>query len=65
MKVLGSTWFTPMGQQTIGIVIVDTGYETKAYIGTGQGLSQEEDELYLAKIGAQFPLESAKQMIGI
>ena len=49
--------------KTIGIVVVDTGFEEKAYIGTSEGLSQEIDEQHIASHGAKFPLELARQMI--
>jgi hypothetical protein len=64
VKVLGSVWFTEMSSyRPIGIVIVDTGFEEKAYIGTGEGDNEKVDELLIAEYGAKFPLELAKRMI--
>jgi hypothetical protein len=64
MKILGSHWFTQMGGQIIGIVIItnDAG-ETKAYIGTGFGKDQAQDEIRIASFGAKFPVELAETLI--
>lgn len=63
MKIKGSIWFTAMNGPIIGIVLVDTCNEEKAYIGTGAGVSEKEDELSINKYGARFPLNQAKQLI--
>jgi len=63
MKIKGSVWFSPLNGKIIGIVLVDNGYEEKAYIGNGIGLDQEQDEKMIAKTGAKFPLELAKKLI--
>lgn len=64
MKVLGSVWFTEMGAtRPIGVVVVDTGFEEKAYIGTGDGYAQSTDERKIAERGAKFPLDLAKKLI--
>ena len=67
VKILGSVWFTPMQSQilegNIGIVLVDTGYEEKAYIGLGKGADQKDDEILISKFGGPFPLKQAKELI--
>ena len=57
-KIKGSVWFNK-----IGIVLIDNGYEEKAYIGVGYGINQKDDEDHIIKSGTPFPLESAKVMI--
>ncbi len=64
MKIKGSVWFTSMQPKgTIGIVLIDNGYEEKAYIGLGEGLDQKCDEETIAKVGGKFPVELAKKLI--
>jgi hypothetical protein len=46
MKILDSVWF-----DKIGIVKVDTGYETKWYIGIGKGNNKEIDEKIIMHAG--------------
>jgi len=51
-------WFTPMGQNSIGIVIgkdTVTG-KLKGYIGTGLGLDQKADIQDILQFGAKFPV---------
>ena len=64
MKILGSTWFTEMGG-LVGIVVVDTGFEEKAYIGAAAGYNESEDEQTIAARGAKFPLSMAKELCGL
>lgn len=63
MKILGSTWFTQMGGTIIGIVLIDDGFETKAYIGAGVGRDKAEDERYIAETGASFPTLYAEGLV--
>lgn len=67
MKILGSMWFTPMGNNgIIGIVIINNGFENRAYIGSVANPTTEiNDAVDIASIGASFPLETAKSLIGI
>lgn len=58
-KILGSVWYGK-----IGIVLIDDGYEQKAYIGIGFGISQDEDEQFIANYGTPFDLEFTKRMVG-
>lgn len=45
MEIIDSIWFTEHGSsKPIGLVLVNITHETKAYIGTGDGLSQLEAE---------------------
>jgi len=66
MKILGSLWFSPMGN-LIGIVKVQTEYNgIKYYIGSfasGTFKSQEEDEKVIAERGAKFPEEAGKLLM--
>ena len=64
MMIKGSVWFTSINGPIIGIILVDTGYEEKAYIGTGLGIDEKLDEIGISKYGAKFPLKQAKQIIG-
>lgn len=58
-KILGSVWYG-----TIGMVLIDDGYEQKAYIGIGYGDNQKEDEQHIASYGMPFDLEFTKKMVG-
>lgn len=62
--ILDSVWFSTMQTpKIVGIVLVNNGYENKAYIGVGEGVSKEVDELIISKLGGIFPLEIARQLI--
>lgn len=67
MNIKGSTWFTNLKGDCIGIVIVGAGFDDKeyekAYIGTGTGADQRQDEIDIAHEGAPFPLHLARQLI--
>ena len=62
MKVTNRVWFSELGKtDCIGIIIgIDehTG-EKKAYIGTGNGVSEEADVLRIASNGAKFTRDIA------
>ena len=58
-EIVGSIWFAG-SSGTIGIVIVDSYPESRAYIGLGKGISKERDEQYIAQLGTPFPLLHAK-----
>lgn len=62
-KITGSIWFSLLNGKTIGIVLVDTGFELKAYIGTAIGENQKDDEKFIAKYGSPFPVQQAREMI--
>jgi hypothetical protein len=48
-------WFTQMGARPmIGVVLVNTGFGYKAYIGTGDGSDEDFDKLQIATFGAKF-----------
>lgn len=64
MKIIGKVWFTPQNQ-SIGIVLVDNGYEKKAYIGTGHGHNEEDDTNTIAKFGTPFPVKTAMELCGV
>lgn len=57
-KILGSVWF-----DKIGIVLINNGFEDKAYIGLGTGLNQEADEQHIREWGHPFPLNAARLII--
>lgn len=64
ITVIDSIWFTEMGgSRPIGIVLINNGYEEKAYIGTGEGINQKDDEEMVAARGAHFPVELAKAIL--
>ncbi len=51
-EVIDVKWFS--GVDCIGIVLVDTGYGHKAYIGVGRGDDEQEDIDYIAGNGSRF-----------
>lgn len=55
MKILNSIWFTEFGTYIpIGIVVVENEVgKCKTYVGTGHGISQQEDEKKIAETGAK------------
>lgn len=71
MKIKHKIWFIQMKDpSTIGIIIVEddqgTGnIEERAYIGTGEGEDELVDAIDIAEHGARFPIEIAKQVVGI
>jgi hypothetical protein len=66
MEIIGSTWYTQMGnREIIGIVIVRVQFTERAFIGTAMGTYQSEDEEHIAATGAEFPLGAAKDIIGM
>lgn len=65
VNVLESVWFTPMGGQCIGVVMVETEYDGLVfYIGCGAGINQHNDEQHIAKRGATFPWHVGMEMFG-
>lgn len=50
--IVDTKWFC--GRDTIGIVLVKTAHGHKAYIGAGNGFSQDEDSLMIAQNGTKF-----------
>ena len=65
-KVLDSVWFTQMGGQCIGIVMVQTEYDGIVfYIGNGVGHSQENDEARVAEKGARFPWHAGAKLFNM
>jgi len=64
-KVVDSIWFSPMGGQIIGVVMVETEYDGIVfYIGNGVGYSKDNDEARIAERGARFPWHAGMQMFG-
>ena len=63
-KVINATWFTQMNNpNTIGIVITeDAQGKPRAYIGTGLGRNEADDAQLIARTGAKFNVEVAKQL---
>jgi len=65
-KVLGCPcWFTLHDGECIGIVLMNNGFEDKAYIGRGQGITEKEDVLHILRWGIPFPIECARFLYGI
>ena len=64
-KLLGrAVWFTLNGGENIGIVLMNNGYEDKAYIGKGAGFDEDADIEDILKYVTPFPVESARLMCG-
>jgi len=57
-KILGAVWFNQ-----IGIVLINNGFENKAYIGTGSGIFEEDDIEYISNHGMPFPVKQAEEII--
>lgn len=63
-KILASRWFST-DRGGIGIVAIETFTdEWAAYIGIGDGLNQQTDELYVAKLGNKLLPEEAHGFFG-
>ena len=63
VKIKGSIWFSLISGTMIGIVVMNNGYEDKAYIGIGTGLDEKQDEQQLARDGTPFPLKQALELL--
>ena len=66
MKILSSIWFTSMGSlRPVGIVIGkdEITKEKKAYIGTGMGLNEKDDEKMIAAKGAKLNIETLQVIL--
>ena len=63
VTLLGYRWFT--GRECIGLVVVDNGFEHKAYIGVGEGNDQNHDLQHIMHFGTSFPIDEAKRLVGI
>ena len=60
MKIVDSTWFHPLGEQCIGMVITENDQgERKGYIGRGSGVDLIADEQHIASNGAKVNYEIA------
>lgn len=53
-NVVDAKWYTS-GNHTIGIVLIDSGFGHKAYLGLGYGLEARYDEQHIVRSGARFP----------
>jgi hypothetical protein len=63
-KLLGVVWFTLFDGECIGIVLMNNGFEDKAYIGRGKGLYEPDDIEFILAWGSTFPVESARLLVG-
>lgn len=63
MKILNTIWFS--GLKCVGIVLCvdEITREHKAYIGVGEGISEEADIRHIAEHGSPVHLPSAKRLI--
>ena len=57
-KTLDKIWFTTMGGDCIGLILVEDEYtkEKKIYIGTGEGNDEDYDADKIKQCGAKFTL---------
>jgi hypothetical protein len=75
-KMLGKIWFTARtpfmifaGEEItrndvcVGIILMNNGYEDKAYISVGDGKNEVDDERFILAFGTPFPVDAAKLMI--
>ena len=62
MKITHTMWFSTLHAHTIGIVMGEDEVtkKLKAYIGLGDGVSEEDDTKRIAGWGSPFPVETAK-----
>ena len=76
MKILGKCWFTEMGGNIIGIVLVEltpaekqcfgTNSSKAAFIGTASSWDTEDkDATLIIERGARFPVKAAEVLMGI
>jgi hypothetical protein len=63
-KFIGVCWFTLHGGELIGVVLMNNGFEDKAYVGKGEGIYEPDDISFILAWGTPFPVESARLMIG-
>lgn len=61
--IKSSCWFTTGTGTTIGIILVDSFDEEKAYIGDASGKDESADITFIYHHGAKFPVESAKELM--
>lgn len=65
-KLLASPiWFTLHDGECIGILIMNDGFQDKAYIGRGEGQSELADIDHILAWGTKFPIDSAKVLFGL
>jgi len=64
-KTPRAVWFTLHEGECIGIVLMNNGFEDKAYIGRGQGINQDDDIKFILQWGTPFPVTAAKIMCGV
>jgi hypothetical protein len=57
-KYIGAVWFGKTG-----IVLMNNGYEDKAYIGAGNGEDEQKDIQTILRSGIPFSVHSARLMI--
>ncbi len=64
MKIINVHWFTTMYAHTIGIVlgVDEITKKQKAYIGLGDGVSEEADKEKIAQGGSPFPIDVALKL---
>jgi hypothetical protein len=60
-KIVGVRWFT--GRDSIGLVVIDNGFEEKAYIGHVNGEDIDADIQFIIDYGTYFPIKQAKDLI--
>jgi hypothetical protein len=64
MRVIGNTWFTAW-ENTIGVVLINDGFEDKAYIDVVEGILEEDDVKKIINYGARFPVDAARLLLGV
>lgn len=63
-KVLaGPIWFTLHSGECVGILLMNNGYEDKAYIGRGHGHDEKHDTQWILEYGTPFPVDAAKILL--
>lgn len=58
-KILGVSWYNNMAG-AIGLVLMNNGFEDKAYIGQAPGQDEDADTQYVLDHGAPFPVDAAR-----
>lgn len=64
-EILKTYWFTSNTEDVIGIVIIDNGFEKKAYIKNVPGISEKEDIQTIIDYGTKLPIQMLEDMINI
>ena len=65
-KEIKTYWFfTSNTEDVVGIVIVDNGFDKKAYIKNAPGHSEKEDIQTIMDYGTKLPVQMLEEMVSL